>query len=288
MNPIMIIADIEGRSQVALRRGMQLAGALNAPVEVVGFVYEYISELSAGVQKQFKEQLLAEKQAWLESEVERQAPPGLKVKTRVVWEKSIHLWVNKRCDKREYYAVIKTAHRSGNFLYTSTDWHLLRSCPSPVLIEAEKKWNKARPVVAALDLGTRHKSKQRLNEKIMERALEIANATESEVCVVCALTVPTLLKDMDIIDVDEHLMKRKAELKPAIEQLCERYGLRRRQVYMKAGSPRKVIPSLANKLKADLLVMGTVGRKGIRGKLMGNTAEQLLQHLRTDVLAIKR
>jgi len=283
----MIIADTEGRKQAALKRGLQLAQRMNAPVEVIGFTYEYLSELSAGVQKQFKQELLDSKLAWLEGEVSRQAPEGLKVKTRVVWEKSVHLWVNKRCAAREYTAVIKTAHRSENFLYTSTDWHLLRSCPAPVLIEAEKKWNRARPVVASLDLETRHKSKRQLNDRIMEMAINIAEATDSELAVVYAISIPTLLKDMDIVDVDEHTLKRKKALEPVIAKLCDRYGLSRRQVHVKTGQPRKAIPSLANKLKADLIVMGTVGRKGIRGKLMGNTAEQVLQHLRTDVLAIK-
>jgi len=287
MKPIMIIADTEGRRQVALKRGMQLAAAMGSPVEVVGFVYEYLTELSAGVQKELKNQLLVEKQAWLEAEVARQAPAGLKIKVRVIWQKTVHLWVNKRCASRDYFAVVKTAHRTGNFAYTSTDWHLLRSCPAPVLIEAEKKWNKSRPVVASLDLGTKRAAKRKLNDRIMERAVAVAEATGSDLEVIYAITVPTLLKDMDIIDVDEYTFKRREELKPVIKKLCEKYGLRRRQVHLKTGSPRKIIPSLANKLKADLIVMGTLGRKGIRGKLMGNTAEQVLEHLRTDVLAIK-
>jgi len=283
----MIIADTEGRRQVALKRGLQLADALNAPVEVVGFAYEYLTELSAGVQKELKEQLLAKKQEWLEAEVARQAPAGLKVRVRVVWQKTVHLWVNRRCAAKEYFAVIKTAHRSESFAYTPTDWHLLRSCPAPVLIEAEKKWNKSRPVVASLDLQTKNKEKRKLNDRIIETAIQVAEATHSEVAVIYAITVPTLLKDMDIIDVDEYTLKRKKQLKPVIEKLCEKYGLSRRQVHLKTGSAKRVIPSLANKLKADLIVMGTVGRKGIRGKLMGNTAEQVLEHLRTDVLALK-
>jgi universal stress protein E len=33
--------------------------------------------------------------------------------------------------------------------------------------------------------------------------------------------------------------------------------------------------------------MGTVARKGVRARLLGNTAEEVLRHLHTDVLAIK-
>jgi nucleotide-binding universal stress UspA family protein len=37
----------------------------------------------------------------------------------------------------------------------------------------------------------------------------------------------------------------------------------------------------------DLVVMGTVARSGIRGLVMGNTAERVLQRLRGSVLAVK-
>ena len=38
---------------------------------------------------------------------------------------------------------------------------------------------------------------------------------------------------------------------------------------------------------AQIVVMGTVGRKGVKARLIGNTAEKVLAHLKTDVLAIK-
>ena len=53
------------------------------------------------------------------------------------------------------------------------------------------------------------------------------------------------------------------------------------------GDPRIVIPRYATTRKVDLVVMGTVGRSGLAGFLMGNTAEAVLRELRGSVLAIK-
>ena len=36
-----------------------------------------------------------------------------------------------------------------------------------------------------------------------------------------------------------------------------------------------------------MIVMGTVGRSGIAGKVMGNTAEQILDHVRCSVITVK-
>ena len=93
-----------------------------------------MTDIAESVQQDLQKKLLAKKREWLQAEVDRQAPEELKVKVTVVWEKSVHRWVNERCATKEYFAVIKTTHRSGNCLYTSTDWHLLRECPAPILI----------------------------------------------------------------------------------------------------------------------------------------------------------
>jgi nucleotide-binding universal stress UspA family protein len=47
------------------------------------------------------------------------------------------------------------------------------------------------------------------------------------------------------------------------------------------------VPESARESQADLVVMGTVGRTGISGLFIGNTAEAILEQVRCSVLAIK-
>jgi nucleotide-binding universal stress UspA family protein len=53
------------------------------------------------------------------------------------------------------------------------------------------------------------------------------------------------------------------------------------------GPAQKVVTELARTLAADLVVMGTVGRTGIPGFLIGNTAETILGGIECSVLAVK-
>ena len=57
--------------------------------------------------------------------------------------------------------------------------------------------------------------------------------------------------------------------------------------HIKRGPVEKVITSRAAKVRAQVVVMGTVARKGVKARLLGNTAEKVLRHMKTDVLAIK-
>ena len=53
------------------------------------------------------------------------------------------------------------------------------------------------------------------------------------------------------------------------------------------GPVEKVIASQAASKRAQMVVMGTVGRRGVKARLVGNTAEKVLKHLNTDIIALK-
>ena len=59
------------------------------------------------------------------------------------------------------------------------------------------------------------------------------------------------------------------------------------QVHVKEGPPDVVIPQAIDEYEIDLLVMGTLARSGIRGMLVGNTAERILPQLSCSLLAVK-
>ncbi len=59
------------------------------------------------------------------------------------------------------------------------------------------------------------------------------------------------------------------------------------QRHLLKGSARKEVPALTRHLQVNCIVMGTVARTGVRGFIMGNTAETILEQISCSVLAIK-
>jgi nucleotide-binding universal stress UspA family protein len=53
------------------------------------------------------------------------------------------------------------------------------------------------------------------------------------------------------------------------------------------GQAKYVIPEFTKNLGAELIIMGTVGRSGIPGYIIGNTAETILNSISCSVLAVK-
>jgi universal stress protein E len=192
-------------------------------------------------------------------------------------------------------------------LLGSTDLHLLRKCPCPVWIVKPGQTTKFDRVIAGVDLtdgrlGVTDPVRIALNTEVMAMAAAVATAEFAELHVAHAWEAPfesSLRSGFARRPPDEVAQyvqqirhARSVAMNQAMDVLRARIGeeayefLQPRSHLVK-GPARTRIPALARRLKADLLVMGTVGRTGITGLVIGNTAEAILREIDIAVLAIK-
>jgi len=72
-----------------------------------------------------------------------------------------------------------------------------------------------------------------------------------------------------------------------MKALRQKFGISEKLTHVEKGLPEEVIPDLTEHLQAGVVVLGTVGRTGLSAAFLGNTAEQVIDHLRCDLLVIK-
>lgn len=285
---ILIVADREGERQVAMARGLSLAEAMGWDAEVVGFCYESLAGLdNVAHKREAKRTLMDRRREEVEAQVARHQPDKVRVKVVIGWEKFVHEWVDTRCSRMSHQVVIKTAHLSESFLYTPTDWHLLRECRAPVLIAAEDMWRPNHSIVAAVDLASRSRVKRALNHAIVATARDYAEALGNSLHLVHVVHIPATLKELHLVDEEAHTLKVTDAIRANAARLCKAHGISSAQVLVEHGDVDATIAETARRLRAQLVVMGTVGRQGVNAKLIGNTAEKVLIRVPTDVLALK-
>jgi len=205
--------------------------------------------------------------------------------------------------------VFKTAESRGllDRIFDSDDMHLLRKCPCPVWLVKPNSPKSYQTILAPVDvddfyppeeLTTRHL----LNVQVLEMAGSLAILESADLHVVHVWdAIGENLLNVVFHDTPEdrvaaytksvkqqyedNMGKLMRELASYIGQDALNYI--RPQRYLLKGHPRKEIPLFAKKIKADLVIMGTVARTGIPGMFMGNTAENILNQLDCSVLAVK-
>ena len=287
MSKILIVAGLEDKC-AATSRGLQLAELMDLQVEVVAFAYTNLKRLKLDKSgtTDVKERLLNQRREAVNTQLDRLAGPEHRVKVSVIWSEDVHSWIIKRA-AGDYAAVVKARHASESMGYTSTDWHLLREGEAPVLLVSRQKWKKGSAILATVDLEATAKAKQSLNADVITAARHYAEMLQVDLSVLCVIDVPTLLVDFDLIDARTYANERMKELQPALAALAKKTGLPVSKFKLKRGPVAKTIVSEAAESKAQLVVMGTVGRRGVRAQLLGNTAEEALQLLKTDTLTLK-
>jgi len=79
----------------------------------------------------------------------------------------------------------------------------------------------------------------------------------------------------------------KKEAKERLLAITEDLGIPSKNCFAPIGNPANEIRERAFKLKSDLIIMGTHGRKGIKKLLLGSTANSVLNGTKVDVQVIR-
>ena len=76
---------------------------------------------------------------------------------------------------------------------------------------------------------------------------------------------------------------------PVMNELLARHTVKgiNPQVHLTEGNAKDVILSLAREEHIEIIVMGTVGRIGLPGLFIRNTAEEVLRQVDCSVLTVK-
>ena len=190
-------------------------------------------------------------------------------------------------------------------IFGPTDKHLLRKCPCPVLILNTVGKKPIRRVLAAIDLDEFERpggTTDKLNRKILDLAISVATMEQAELHLIYAWTFygESMLRGMRsymsadeisavLEDIERHQKSVSHQFVESAKSAigADAYSSLKHRTHLIQDSPERAIPKLATDLDIDLLVMGTVGRSGIAGLIIGNTAEAVLDRVKCSVLALK-
>lgn len=293
---ILVIVSGKRKDPIALNRALQFAEFYDIKLHLLSCVYDPGTELSPLLPKDQKEIIkkgkLQKRLDFLNELKEQIELKGIPVFTEVKWSWKIQHAVIEACEEHKPDLVIKRISESASSLnpfIMPIDWQLLRRCPAPLMLVNTGEWKLTAPVLAAVDASSEDKNEQEFNQHILAFAKTIGRLTDAPTHVVTTHINPMLDNAMTLPDFDlEDLRQKVTELNQTkLRSLVENHHISANQQHIIEGLAEDRIPQLAETIGAQLVVMGTIGRKGIKGAFMGNTAERVLTQLRCEVLALR-
>lgn len=174
--------------------------------------------------------------------------------------------------------VERTKHsRLKALVHTPDDWSLLRHAQCPILMLSPFE-HSVRAVVAAVNILNVSESHSRLTARVLENAATLAEAFGVSLNIVSVLPISRVgIPTASRVAIGDHLLV-------TLEQILAELGINADEHQIVEGVVEEELASKAE--EAGLLVVGSVGREGISGKLLGNTSERVLYQVQSDVLVV--
>ncbi len=228
----------------------------------------------------FKRNILEQATDWLEQLMQPCRVSGVPYTTQVTWDKE---WVDstiRAVEKSGCNLVIKSSFhhsKARRFFSTTSDYEMMHRCACPILFtHQEQEWKTDR-MLACLDLVSADPQHMRLNNVIIRDAQAFANIVGMDLYLACAYT-----KAID----SEHLPLETHGHDVTRSQLGELYEVKPERVLLRQGNTVETVKAICEEIDPSIVIIGTLARTGIKGKLIGNTAEKLIDIVDADLLTV--
>ncbi len=298
---IMCVVDPDVEAQPGLQRGAWLARHLGAELELLICYYnEYLSDGRLDKYPSLEnahEDILDGLKRYLESLAAPLRESGLVVNTTSTWDHPLHEGIIRHAIRCDADIVFKDTHHHSvisRALLTNTDWNLIRSCPVPLWLVKPQDIAEKPTFVAAIDPLHEHDKPAALDDEILVISKALADATDADVLAFHSydprIAVATATANAYIpvsLPFDEIEKQMHEQHEKRFNEIVTFHAIDAGRSHLVAGVTHEELPEFAQKVAADVVIMGAVSRNRWKRLFIGATAERTLEHLPCDLLIIK-
>jgi universal stress protein E len=296
---ILVIVDPTADQHPAISKGALLAQKFGSRLEL--FVCDTKASREARLATHMKtragEPFVANVKAILEGLAAPLRERGLDVTTETECADPLHAGLVDRTKRTSAELVVKDTHHHSltkrTFL-TNTDWHLIRTCPVPLLLTKANAWSTVPRILAAVDPGHANDKPAVLDNRILDCAFSLSRCLGGDLhllhaylpaTIVAAATAASPSLSLSVSAEDPAAEER--QMREQLQALAAEYRVNAENIHLEIGGPSEVLPRLAGSLHADVMTMGVISRNNLRRAFIGSTAEDVLEYLPCDALIVK-
>ena len=267
---LFVVIDPTQELQPALTHALRISESARARIQLFVCIFDQAAESGpVDTRTAAREHMIDRNRQWLESLAQPLTDRGTTVTTRIEWDANWREAIVRAAREERPDLLIKATFKhsaTARTLFKTSDRLLLRHCGCPVLLVKSAQLWTSNKILGCLEPKPGDVGHAELNEAVMHatRALADRLGAGAHFVLVC--------------DDSEDM--------PDARDLAQVAAVPRAQIHLCVDNPVDAIISTARRLDVDLLVIGTIARRGASALVIGNTAEKVLDRVDIDVLAV--
>ncbi len=296
-NVMLAVSNVDYVPTNVVDRVGRIARGLHAEVELFASIYEP-DVVQPGHREGPVDAVIAAHVESAHRRLERQADmlreQGVTVRSTVRWDYPVYEAVVRQVLRHHSDLLIVPARGTGDIGRRTLHYRearLIETCPSPLLLLKTPEVYAKGCVVAAVDPLHAYEVPEELDESIVAAAKTVSYALADE-------TVHLFHADPPVPDADtrigairtpesERQRAHRARVHASVRDLAERHNIRLESVHIESRELEYALPAFAQKVHADVVVMGALSRTYAQRAILGHKAELVLDAMGCDVLVVK-
>ncbi len=263
---LLVVVDPSVPDQLATRRALISATENVDDVEV--YLLVIVDQDSADTDADNPH--VARPAGWLSDLVKPFGEAGISCSVELSWSSQFQKAIVKFAARVRPDLILVSARQGAkraSSQFSDAKWMLLRQAPCPVLLVRPNGRPGRQVVLASLRLQAEDADRYNaLNDRILEHSKKICEIYGADLHVVNAYR-----------SIDDH---------PDRSALLRLTGLANDRVHVELGPPAQAVKTVADRIDADVVVVGTHHRTGLAATMRGNTSEKVISAVSQDVLTI--
>ncbi len=298
---IMVVVDPTLETSAAVTKAARLAKAAKASIEL--YLCDFSPRLDAARYYDQPtltvaiEPVAARHQVHLDHLAGAIEAEGIEVATCVEFANPLHEAIEQRVLARQPDLLVKDTHYHGALrraFFTHVDWHLIRECPTSMLLTKQAPWSVPPRIAAAVDPNHPDDPDAQLDHALVDAATGFARLFSSEAALVHVFSSINLMSlepggaGGNLAVNWEAIAALRNLHRTQLEALAARHGMAPARARLIDGMVAFALPQFATEANLDVLSMGALARGRLHDRFIGSTAARVLDRLPCDLLVCHR
>lgn len=240
--------------------------------------YSSFAKDEVDIRKQYVQKL----ETRLEAVVNKLSNHGYNVTSKIHWAYPRFEQIAQAAESHDVDLVIQHVNGSADenrHVLSNDSWQLIRNCKRPLLLVRDRAWPSRPILMAAVDPMHKHHKPLQLDDKIIRFAQASQAELKGELHVVhaCSASAHPFSSPETIV----------AKHREALDAFMANYDIDPGFIHLSREKPIFALVNYKKELHVDITVMGVVSKSRLAEAMVGNTAEAVLDYLKTDVIVLR-